>query len=111
MADGKLVCLGVGGVVSCLDADTGKVLWRKDLFQNLVPRFYTATSLIIFDGSVILHLGGEGNGAVIAFDLASGNERWRCGQEGPSYSSPVLMTADGVRQVVVMTEASVVGWD
>lgn len=109
VADGKLVSLGVGGVISCLDADTGKVLWRKDVFQGLVPRFYTGTSPVIVDGTVILHLGGEGNGAVIAFDLASGNERWRWGQEGPSYSSPGLMTADGVSQVVVMTEASVVG--
>ena len=109
VADGKVITLGVGGVLSCLDAASGKVVWRKDPFSKVVPRFFTATSPIIVDGMVIAHLGGEGNGALIAFDLASGNEKWRWAAEGPAYASPVLMTVDGTKQVVTLTEKSVVG--
>ena len=50
VADGKVVTLGVGGVLSCLDAATGKVVWRKDPFPKVVPMFFTAMSPIIVDG-------------------------------------------------------------
>ena len=74
VADGKVVTLGVGGVLSCLDAASGKLVWRKDPFPKVVPRFFAAFSPIIVDGMVIAHLGGSGNGAIIAFDLATGDE-------------------------------------
>jgi len=109
VAGGKVVTLGVGGVVSCLDAATGKVAWRKDPFPKVVPRFFASFSPIIVDGMAIAHLGGQGNGAIIAYDLASGNEKWRWGDEGPDYGSPVLLTVAGTKQIVTPTEQSIVG--
>jgi outer membrane protein assembly factor BamB len=109
VADGKVVTLGVGGVVSCLDAASGKLVWRKDPFPKIVPRFFAAYSPIIADGMAIAHVGGPGNGAVIAFDLATGNEKWRWAGEGPDYGSPVLLTVEGVKQIVTPTEKSLVG--
>jgi len=107
--DGKVVTLGVGGVLSCLDAGTGKLIWRKDPFPKVVPRFFTAMSPIIVDGKVIAHLGGQGNGAIIAYDLAGGQEKWRWGEEGPDYGSPALLTVAGTKQIVTPTEKSIVG--
>ena len=109
VADGKVVTLGVGGVVSCLDAATGKLVWRKDPFPKVVPRFFASFSPIIVDGMAIAHLGGQGNGAIIAYDLAGGNEKWRWGDEGPDYGSPVLFTVAGTKQIVTPTEQSIVG--
>ena len=109
VADGKVVTLGVGGVLSCLDAATGKVLWRKDPFPRVVPRFFTSMSPIVVDGMAIAHLGGQGNGALIAFDLASGEEQWRWGGEGPEYASPVPQTVAGTKQIVTLAERSIVG--
>jgi outer membrane protein assembly factor BamB len=109
VADGKVVTLGVGGVLSCLDAGTGKVIWRKDPFPKVVPRFFTAMSPIIVDGMAIAHLGGQGNGAVIAYDLATSAEKWRWGAEGPDYGSPALLTVAGTKQIVTPTEKSIVG--
>jgi outer membrane protein assembly factor BamB len=109
VANGKVVTLGVGGVVSCLDATNGKLLWRKDPFPKIVPRFFTSYSPIIIGGMAIVHLGGPGNGAIIAYDLASGNEKWRWAGEGPDYGSPVLLTVGGTKQIVSPTEKSVVG--
>src|SRR6185369_10457898 len=42
-ADGKVVTLGIRGVLSCLDAADGKMLWRKDDFQGAVPRFFASS--------------------------------------------------------------------
>ena len=109
VADGKVVTLGVGGVVSCLDAAGGKLIWRKDPFLKIVPRFFTSYSPIIVDGMAIAHFGGQGNGAIIAYDLNTGNEKWRWADEGPDYGSPVLLTVDGTKQIASPTEKSIVG--
>jgi len=109
VAEGKVVTLGVGGVVSCLDAGSGKLVWRKDPFPKIVPQFFTSTSPIIVDGKAIVHVGGKDNGAIVAFDLASGDEKWKWAAEGPAYSSPVLLTVGGVKQIVTLSEKSIVG--
>lgn len=108
VANGKVVTIGVGGVISCLDAATGKVVWRKDPFPKVVPRFFTSMSPIIVDGMAIGHLGGQGNGAIIAYDLNTGDEKWRWAGEGPEYASPALLTVDGTKQLVTLSEKSVV---
>jgi outer membrane protein assembly factor BamB len=109
VADGKVVVIGVGGVVTCIDAASGKRLWQKDEFPKVVPQFFVGTSPLIVDGVCIAHVGGRGKGAIIAFDLATGNAKWKCEGDGPAYSSPVVATIDGVKQLVTMTEASVEG--
>ena len=109
VADGKVITLGVGGVLSCLEADSGKVLWRKDEFPKVVPQFFPAMSPIVVDGMCIAHLGGKDNGAIIAFDLATGDPKWKWAGDGPAYASPVLMTVDGTKQLVAQTEKELVG--
>jgi outer membrane protein assembly factor BamB len=113
VADGKVFTFGVRGVISCLDTGSGKVLWRKDTKEW--PGFYTSASPIIVDGKCIMHIGkdggrnGPGKGAIIAYDLANGDEKWKWEGEGPGYASPVLLTVDGTKQFVTLTEKGVVG--
>ncbi len=109
VAEGKVVTLGVGGVLSCLDAASGKLVWRKDPYPKVVPRFFTSTSPIIVTGMAISQFGGAGNGAIIAYELATGDVKWKWTDEGPAYASPVVMTVDGVAQLVTLTEKSIVG--
>jgi len=111
VADGKVVTIGVAGVLSCLDAATGNLIWRKDPFPKVVPRFFTSFSPIVVDGLAVAHLGGTGNGAIIAYVLATGNEKWRWAGEGPEYGSPALLTVAGTKQIVTPTEKSIVGID
>ena len=111
VANGKVITMGVGGVLSCLDTSNGKVLWRKDPFPKVVPRFFTSMSPIVVDGMAIAYLGGQGNGAVIAYNLNTGNEKWRWADEGPDYGSPTLLTVAGTKQIAIPTEKSVVGID
>lgn len=104
LSEGKIVTFGVTGILSCLDAVTGKVLWRKENPENVVPQFYTGMSPLITDGMVIAHLGTKDKGEVIAFDLATGKEKWKWEGDGPSYSSPSIMIIDGKKHVVIQTE-------
>ena len=109
MADGKIVTLGVGGVLSCVDAAKGKMLWRKDDFSGAWPRFYTASSPIITGGLCIAQLGGESNGGIVAYDLATGDQKWKWTGDGTAYASPVLLTVEGTKMVVTLTAKKIVG--
>ncbi|MBN1559076.1 PQQ-binding-like beta-propeller repeat protein, partial [candidate division KSB1 bacterium] len=46
VANGKVITLGAGGILTCTDGASGKVVWRKDEFAR-VPEFYTAMSPIV----------------------------------------------------------------
>src|SRR5690348_12092188 len=112
VAEGKVVTFGVGGVLSCLDAQSGKVVWRKESTKDFsldVPRFHTAMSPLVGEGMCIAHLGGNGKGAIIAFDLNTGNPKWKWEGDSPGYASPVLAMIGGIQQVVEMGDQSIVG--
>jgi outer membrane protein assembly factor BamB len=104
VSNGKIVTFGASGILSCLDATTGKLLWRKDNPTNAFPAFFTGTSPLITDGICIIHIGKKDDGQVVAYDLNSGNEKWKWSGDGPSYSSPSIMTIEGKKLLVVITE-------
>jgi outer membrane protein assembly factor BamB len=109
VADGKVVTIGVTGVLSCLNAADGKLVWRKDEFSGANPRFFHSASPIVVDSMAIALLGGPNNGGVVAYDLNSGDQKWKWAGDAPGYGSPVVMTADGVKQIVTLTDKMVVG--
>ncbi len=109
VADGKVVTLGVRGTVSCLDAATGKKLWRKDDFKGSWPRFFTSSSPLVVDGLCIVQLGGDREGAIVAYDLATGEERWKWAGDGTAYASPSLLILEGTKVIVAETSANIVG--
>jgi outer membrane protein assembly factor BamB len=109
VADGKVVTLGVRGILSCYDAASGKLLWRKDDFPGKWPMFYTSSSPLVVDGLCIAQLGGGDDGGIVAYDMASGEEKWRWTGEGPSNGSPVVMEFGGTQVVIAPTDKSLVG--
>jgi outer membrane protein assembly factor BamB len=108
VGDGKVITLGVRGVLSCLDSATGKLLWRKDDFTGAWPRFHSASSPLLAGGLVVAQLGGPNNGGVVAYDVGTGAEKWRWTGDSPAYASLALMTVDGRKLVVAETETKIV---
>jgi outer membrane protein assembly factor BamB len=72
----------------------------------------TAMSPMLEGGSLIVQVGSDVHGGrVMAIDPATGNERWTWKGPGPGYASPIALTASNVRQIVTMTQESIVGVD
>src|SRR5207253_98294 len=77
-------------------------------FPGAYPRFHPSSSPIIVDGLCIAQLGGSGNGAIVAYDLATGDEKWKSTGDSPGYASPALMKVGGAKLVVAETERKIV---
>jgi outer membrane protein assembly factor BamB len=103
-ANGKIVTFGASAILTCLDANTGKVIWKRENPANVVPQFFTGMSPLIVDNLCIAHVGTKDNGEVIALDLNTGNEKWKWSGDGPAYASPSVMTVDGKKHLIVQTE-------
>ena len=108
IADGRVFTFGIGGILSAFDLATGKLIWRIPA-PDVLPQYGTATSPLIDGTSVIVHVGGDGNGALTSFDAATGKPRWQWKGDGPGSGSPIIATLGGVRQVIAQTQKFLVG--
>ncbi len=111
IGDGKIVTLGVGGVLTCLDAVKGNFVWNNEDFVKDLPPFFTGLSPLIYHGMCFVHMGGKEKGEIIAFDLKTGRKKWGYPGDAPSYSSFSLMAIKGKRQIVGLTAKNLVGID
>ncbi len=107
-AAGRLFTLGMSGIVSAFDADDGALLWQVP-GDAVEPFYHTAMSPVVEGDLVIFHVGGHDDGALTAFDTATGDVRWSWDGDGPSYGSPLVLDIEGVRQVVTYTQDNLVG--
>jgi outer membrane protein assembly factor BamB len=97
-------------MISCLDAATGRKLWRKDDFKAW-PNFFPSSSPLILDDFCVAQLGGRDNGAVVAYTLASGEEKWKWSGDSPGYASLALMQVGGKKLLIAETDKRIVALD
>ena len=108
-ANGRLYSIGMTGTVTAWDAASGKRLWQKPGSMP-VPMYTTHSFSPVVEGNtVIFHVGGHDKGALTAFDVNTGQERWRWDGDGPGYGSPIIGEFGGVRQLVTLTQGKAVG--
>ncbi len=112
---GRVFTLGAGGILSSWDAASGDLLWRNDYSASVqVAGLFcgTAASPLVDAGRLIVQVGSDpAGGRVLALDPATGTEIWAWRGVGPGYASPTLIEVDGLRQLVTLTESSIVGLD
>jgi len=111
IANGRLYTFGITEILSCYGLATGKLVWRKDFsaqFKKTSPDFGTAMSPVVDRGFLIAHVGTAGEGALTAFDAATGEVKWQWTGDGPAYASPIVVELGGARQVVTQSQANIV---
>lgn len=112
--DGKLFTLGTVGMASCLDAETGAVIWQRDLVAEAdakVPMWGFSGSPVVVDGKVLLHVGARPDGSLLALDSQTGKEVWRALPDPAGYGTPVVIDAPSGPQIVLWTPENVWGID
>jgi len=105
---GRIYALGAEGEFRCLDAASGKTLWRKNILEEAGAPNLTwgmAASPLIVDSMVVV-MPGTG---VVAYDAESGAKRWSSLEDKAAYTAPVVATLGGRRQIVAVTASRVVG--
>jgi len=110
--DGRLYTFGISGILSCFDAATGKLEWRKEYskeFKATWPQFGTSMSPVIGDGLLVALVGANDDGAIVAYEAKSGAQKWIWKGDGPAYASPVITETGGVKEVVTLTQKNAVG--
>ena len=107
-AGGRLFTLGMTSRVTAFDAASGKEIWNKP-GTAVQPLFHTAMSPIVDGNSMILHVGGHNDGALTAFDPATGAVKWTWTGDGPAYGSPIIADIGGTRQVIVFSQKNLIG--
>jgi outer membrane protein assembly factor BamB len=112
LAGDRLYAVSAGGHFACLAADSGKLLWEHDLlaeFHATNIEWGAAYSPLVDGELVFVNPGGAGGNSVAAFHKSDGRLAWKALDDPAGYSSPVALTAGGVRQVVFFTGAAAVG--
>jgi outer membrane protein assembly factor BamB len=110
--DGKIYTLGRLGHLICFDARTGEVLWEKNLADDYKVAFAPGAASPLIEGDLlVLFIGGKPAACVVGFNKDTGKEVWRALDESLSFSSPVVISAGGTRQLIVWTQESVTSLD
>lgn len=102
---GRIYVGGMCDLLVCLDAETGAEVWRVDFVKELkseLPAFGFVSSPLVLDDAVYVQAGG----GFCKLDKATGKLLWRVlddggGMNGSAFSSPLLATIGGTRQLLV----------
>jgi outer membrane protein assembly factor BamB len=106
--NGKLFSLGGTGILNVLDASNGSMIWSRDAASDAgikTPVWGFCGSPLVAGSRVLVPVAGK----LIAYDIIDGKLVWSGCDGGPSYSSPQLMSLNGQKQVVFMSDSGSVG--
>jgi outer membrane protein assembly factor BamB len=110
--DGRVYALGATGELRAIDAASGRVWWQANILADAGAANVdhgTSSSPLIVDNTVVVLPGGGNGQSVVAYDRQSGKRVWSALDDRAAYSSPMLVTLAGVRQILAHTETRLVG--
>ena len=111
----RVYVAGIRDLLVCLEAATGKELWRVDFtaaLESPLPAFgFVSSPLVIGD-----HVYVQAGSGFVKLEKATGKVVWRTlddggGMMGSAFSSPYPSTIGGVFQILVQTREELAGVD
>ena len=125
VADGdKVFVQSSKGEFQCLDAATGKVLWRKNFVDDFGAIYigekgtaagasrHGASGAPLIDGeNILVQVGSTQGASIVAFKQATGDVVWKSESDQTAYAAPILATIGGTRQFISFTSEALIGLD
>jgi len=102
--EGRIYAMGATGMLTVLDALDGRLIWSREAASETgieSREWGFASSPQVVNDVVIVAVSGK----VAAYDIETGDPRWYGPDGGESWSSPHLLSIDGVEQVLMMSKA------
>ena len=110
--NGRVYTVGRLGHLFCLEAKKGDVLWQRNLEADYQIKFAPGNPSPLIDGDLlILFIGGKPSACVIALHKDTGKEIWKALDESLTFSSPIVISSGGTKQLIVWTQESVTSLD
>lgn len=106
--------LGATGKLNCLAIEDGALRWTKSILednQSSMPGWGVSGSPLVYDDFLVVHPGGTNGCSLVAYHAITGERLWAGGDHDAGYSSPVLATLAGVRQVLIFDADSLTSYD
>ena len=113
-SDGRLYTLGGTGVLNCLDAASGKLLWTRNIAKDSgapTPMWGFSSSPLVEQGIVSVYAGGPDDKGLVAYDASTGEPAWTAATGPVSYSSTQLASFSGDTQALLLSDTGVVAVD
>jgi len=101
VSDSRVYTFGATGILNALDAGNGALVWSRNAASDAdakLPYWGFVSSPLVVDDVVIVYAG-----ALVAYELATGEPRWFGPVSYMSYSSPHLLTIAGVAQILLLS--------
>lgn len=111
--DGRVYVLSAGLKLLCLDADTGKEVWVRDLLAQHAGKnisWQNAASPAI-DGDLVFVAGGGPGQALLGVNRKTGEVAWKGQDDVMTHATPIVTTIHGQRQVIFFTQTGLVALD
>lgn len=110
----RVYTLGATGVLNCLDLETGRALWTRQIMEEngaMLPDWGYSGSPLIYENLVVVSAGGPENRSLVAYDKISGEPVWSAGNDGAHWSSPVSYEIAGTKQILIFNASGVAAHD
>jgi outer membrane protein assembly factor BamB len=111
-SEGHLYTLGATGVLNCLNAVNGDLVWQRNVLDDAkvqnIPWAMAGSPLVVGE-LVIANPGGEDGNGVIAYNKMTGKRAWSAGNDRTSYAAPTLRSVLGEDQVVIFDGVGIAG--
>lgn len=112
VANGRVFSMGADGLLTCLDLETGELVWEQETLsanqENLL--WGMSGSPLVIEDRVIVTPGGE-YAAAICYSAVDGAELWRSGSDPGGYASPMIANICGERQLLVFNGSGLRAFD
>jgi len=114
ISENRVYTLGATGLLNCMDLKDGKLIWGKNILNEnsaLIKEWGMAGSPLVLDSLVVVSAGGTDARSLVAYHKDSGEKIWSAGNDRAGYSSPLIATIAGVRQILIFNWEHVVAHD